>query len=150
MKFILDLFRNTIHSAPSPLGFFEHKTKDSKLKISKTYLSDTSINSSNVNINHQPRISRCVGGCDQKFPGCKRYIFWRKFTNFARHNVDLILIKLNESLRFKFKKGYQPSIKVVFTPNHGLEFLCSEIEPNNKGNAYCPHDGETNWEEPIQ
>ena len=116
--FISDHFHYTVHSLPSSLGFFEHISKDSELERIKTYLSHTSFISTNMVINHQPRVTRCIGGCDQKFSGYKGYVCIKNFTKFARRNVDLNLFKLDESPRIKTKRGNQTSVAVLFTSNN--------------------------------
>ena len=104
MRYILDLFQIIIHSLPSFLGFIELMSKELGLETIKPGFNFTnSFYSSNLNVNCQPVVISCFGGCGQKISGYKRYVCPKGSTRFSMENVDLSLIELNESLRIKKK-----------------------------------------------
>ena len=51
---------------------------------------------------------------------------------FVTENTDKELVKLNESLRPKFKKGSQPTPINLITQEHFLELLNSNADPDFK------------------
>ena len=64
MNFILRHFQMVIHTIDSSLGFFEHISKDLGLEKKNTGLRfGNSFILSNLNINRQPIINSCLGGC---------------------------------------------------------------------------------------
>ena len=80
MEFILNFFKNLIHSIPSSLSSYNHISHDLGLERRNTDLPITStFNSSNLNVNFQTSFKRFIGGCDQVFSGYKRYICYNDF-----------------------------------------------------------------------
>ena len=87
-KFILEQFKIILHSIISSLGFFDRIIKDWKIERIKTYVSDTSFISSNMDVNCEPILNRCLGGCCQEFSGYKRYVCPKDSTKFTMEYVD--------------------------------------------------------------
>ena len=79
--------------------------------------------SSNLDINREPVVNDCLGGCGLKYSGYNRYVCSECYMRFARQNIDMRLIKLNDTLRSKLKKHYQPSIITQITWNRFLEMM---------------------------
>ena len=70
MKLILNHFQIVLHTLDDSLGFFEHISKDLGLeKINTCMPFGGSFISSNLNINRQPVVNSCLGGCGREFPG---------------------------------------------------------------------------------
>ena len=77
--------------------------------------------SSNLDINREPVVNNCLGGCGLKYSGYNRYVRSDCHMRFMRQNIDMRLAKPNDTLRSKLKKKhYQPSI---FTQTSGNCFL---------------------------
>ena len=133
MNFILRHFQIVIHVLDSSLGFFEQTSEDLGLEKINTGLpfGNTFI-STNLNINEQPVVNSCLGGCGVRFSGYRRYAFPECSTRFVIENTDKELIKLNKSLRSKFKKKYQPTVIFLITECHFLEILNSKASPDFK------------------
>ena len=73
MQIPLNQFQIVIHSLDDSLGFFEH-IKDLVWEKRNTSMPSGSIFiSSNLNINRQPIVKSCIGGCGRDFPGFKKY-----------------------------------------------------------------------------
>ena len=121
MKLILSHFQIVIHALDSSLGFSERLSKDLGLeKINTGMPFGVSFISSNLDINREPVVNNCLVGCGQKFSGFNRYICNDCRMRFMRQNIDMRLVRLNDTLRSKLKKHYQPSI---FTQTSGNCFL---------------------------
>ena len=73
--------------------------------------------SSNLDINREPVVKNCLGGCELKKSGYKRYVCSESHMRFMRQNIDMRLVKLNDTLRSKLKKHYQPSIITQISTN---------------------------------
>ena len=111
MKLILSHFQIVIHALESSLGFFERLSKDLGLeKINTGMPFGVSFFSSNLDINREPVVNNCLGGCGLKYSGYNRFVCSDCYMTFARQSIDMGLVKLNDSLRSKLKKHYQPSI----------------------------------------
>ena len=68
MKLILNHFQIVLHTLHDSLGFFEHIGKDLGLEKINTGLPfGNSFISSNLNINRQPVVNSCLGGCGREF-----------------------------------------------------------------------------------
>ena len=118
---ILKHFQIVIHTLDDSLGFFEHISKDFALEKMNTNMPfGVSFISSNLDINREPVVNNCLGGCGLKYSGYNRYVCSDCHMKFMRQNIDMRLVKLNDTLRFKLKKHYQPSI---FTQTSGNCFL---------------------------
>ena len=110
MNPILKHFQLIIHSLDDSLGFFEHISKDLELeKINRDIPFGATFISSNLDINREPIVNNCIGGCGLVFSGYKRYVCYNCYPEFAKYNIDMQLIKLNDSLRYKLNKK-QPAI----------------------------------------
>ena len=73
MKPTLNYSQLVLHTLGDSLGFFEHISKDLGLeKINTCMPFGNSFISSNLNINRQPIVNSCLGGCGRKFSGYKR------------------------------------------------------------------------------
>ena len=122
MGFILKHFQIVLHTLDNSLGFFEHISKDLGLEKINTGLpfGNTFI-SSNLNVNRQSVVNNCIGGCGLKYSGYNRYVCSGCHMKFMRQNIDMSLVKLNDTLRSKLKKHYQPSIFTETSPNLFLE-----------------------------
>ena len=79
--------------------------------------------SSNSDINREPVVNNCLGGCGLKYSGYNRYVCSECYMRLARQNIDMRLIKLIDSLRSKLKKHYQPSIITQISGNRFLEMM---------------------------
>ena len=79
--------------------------------------------SSNLVINREPVVNNCLGGCGLKYSGYNRYVCSDCYMTFAIQNIDMGLIKLNDSLRSKLKKHYQPSIITQISAKCFLEMI---------------------------
>ena len=77
----------------------------------------TSFISTNLNINRKPIVNKCLGGCGLKYTDYKRYVCGDCYLEFARYNIDMQLIKLNDGLRSKLNKQ-QPAIITQMSLNH--------------------------------
>ena len=118
MNLIFKHFQLIIHSLDDSLGFFEHLSKDLGLeKINTNMPFGTSFISTNLNINREPIVKNCLGGCGLKNRGYRRYVCGDCYLEFARHNIDMQLIKLNDGLRSKINRQ-QPAIITQKSLNH--------------------------------
>ena len=88
--------------------------------------------STNLNVNRQPVVNNCLGGCGIKFSGYNRYACPNCSMSFVIPNTDKELLMLNNSLRSKLKKKYQPTVISLFTDEVFLEILYSKAEPDFK------------------
>ena len=110
MNLILKHFQIIIHILDNSLGFFEHISKDLGLeKINRDILFGTTFISTNLYINREPIVNHCIGGCGLVYTGYKRYVCYNCYPEFAKYNIDMQLIKLNDNLRSKLNKP-QPAI----------------------------------------
>ena len=74
MKLILNHFQIVIHALDDSLGFFEHISEDLGLEKINTGLHfGNTFTSSNLNVNRQPKVNTCIGGCGLKYKGYKRH-----------------------------------------------------------------------------
>ena len=118
MNLILKHFQIIIHSLDESLGFFEHLRKDMGLeKINRDIPFGTTSISTNLHINREPIFNNCLGGCGLKYTGYKRYVCGDCYLEFARYNIHMQLIKLNDGLRSKLNKQ-QPAIITQMSLNH--------------------------------
>ena len=84
MKLILNHFQIVIHALDSSLGFFERLSKDLGLeKINTGMTFGVSFISSNLDINREPVVNNCLGGCGQKYSGYNRYVCSDCYMRFA-------------------------------------------------------------------
>ena len=107
MQNLLKHFQIVIHLLDDSLGFFEQISKDLDLgleKINTCMPFGSSLIASNLNINRQPIVNSCIGGCGQEFPGFKRYACLESSKKSVILNTDKKLIELNISLRTQFEK----------------------------------------------
>ena len=116
MKLTLNHFQIVLHTLDDSLGFFERISKDLQLeKINTDMPFGVSFISSNLDINRVPVIINCLGGWGLKYSGYNRYVCSGCHMRFMRQNIDMRLIKLNDSLRSKLKKCYKPTIITQIT-----------------------------------
>ena len=95
-------FQIVIHTLDDSLGFFEHISKDFVLeKINTNMPFGVSFISSNLDINREPVVNNCLGGCGLKYSGYNRYVCSDCHMRFMRQNIDMRLVKLNDTLRSK-------------------------------------------------
>ena len=121
LGFILKHFQIAIHTLDDSLGFFEHIGKDLGLEKINTGLAfGNSFISSNLNVNRQPVVNKCLGWCGLKFSGYKKCACPKFSMSSLKENLDMVLIRLNDSLRSKLRKHYQPR---VLTKPTGEQFL---------------------------
>ena len=133
MSFILKHFQIVIHTLDDSLGFFEHISKDLGLeKINTGMPFGVSFISSNLDINREPVVNNCLGGSGLKHPGYNRYVCSECHMRFMRQNIDMRLVKLNDALRSKLKKHYQPSIITQTSGNRILEMTYADNEMDYK------------------
>ena len=88
--------------------------------------------SSNLDINHKPVVNKCLGGCGLKYSGYKRCVCDGCHMRFMRQNIDMRLVKLNDSLRSRLKKHYQSSIFTEISENRFLEMTYTGDEVDLK------------------
>ena len=70
MNRILKHFQMIIHSLDESLGFFEHLSKDLGLeKINRDLPFGTTSISTNLHINRESIVNKCLGGCGVKYTG---------------------------------------------------------------------------------
>ena len=118
MNLILKYFQIIIHSLDDSLCFFEHLSKDLELeKINFNMRFGTSFISTNLNIIREPIVNNCLGGCGLKYTGYRRYVCGDCYLEFARYNIDMQLIKLNDGLRSKLNRQ-QPAIITQLSLNY--------------------------------
>ena len=118
------LFQIVLHTLDDSLGFSEHISKDLGLENINTDIPcGVSFISSNLDINREPIVNNCVGACGLKYSGYKRYVSSECHMRFMRQNIDMRMIKLNDSLRSKLKKQYQPSNITQMTGDCFLEMM---------------------------
>ena len=121
LSFVLKHFQIAIHTLDDSLGFFERIEKDLGLETINTGLAfGNGFNSSNSNANRQPVVNKFLGGFGLNFSGYKKYACPKFSTSFAKENLDMMLIRLNESLRSKLGNNYQPRVLTQLT---GEQFL---------------------------
>ena len=133
MKLNLNHFQIVIHALDDSLGFFEHISNDFGLeKINTGMPFGVSFISSNLSINREPVVIICLGDCGLKFSGYNRYVCSECHMGFMRRNIDMRLVKLNDALRSKLKKHYQPSIFTQTSGNCFLEMTYAGNEMNYK------------------
>ena len=133
MSFILKHFQIVIHTLDDSLGFFEHISKDLGLeKINTGMPFGASFISSNLDINREPVVNNCLGGCGQKYSGYNGYVCSECHMRFMRQNIDMELVKLNDTLRSKLKKHYQPSIFTQAPESCFLEMIYNGNEMDFK------------------
>ena len=133
MKPILNHFPVDIHTLYDSLGFFERISKDFGLeKINTGMHFGIKFISSKLNINRQPVVNSCLGGCRLKFSGYKRYVCQKCSVRFVRENIDRELIRLNDSLRSKLRKEYQPCVIAQLTMGQTMKILGSDIDQEYK------------------
>ena len=88
------------------LGFFEHTSKDFALeKMNNNMPFVVSFISSNLDINREPVVNNCLGGCGLKYSRYNRYVCSDCHMRFMRQNIDMRLVKLNDTQRSKLKKN---------------------------------------------
>ena len=122
MNFILKHFQIVLRTLDDSLGFFEHIIKDLGLeKINTGMPFGNSFISSNLNINREPVVNNCLGGRELKYSGYNRHVCSDCHMTFMRQNIDVRLVKLNDTLRSKLKKHYQPHIITQISGNRFLE-----------------------------
>ena len=88
--------------------------------------------SSDLDINREPVVNNCLGGCGIKYSGYNRYVCNDCHMTFVRQNIDMSLVKLNDTLRSKLKKHYQPSIFTETSANRFLEMTYAGNEMDYK------------------
>ena len=133
MKLILNHFQIVLHTLDDSLGFFEHVSKDLGLeKINTCMPFGNTFISSNLNINRQPIVNSCLGGCGRKFSGYKRYACPKCSKKFVILNTDKKLIELNNSLRSKLKKERQPTVIIMISQEEFTEMMISNADPDLK------------------
>ena len=133
MKLILNPFQIVLHTLDDSLGFFEHINKDLGLEKTNTGLPfGKSFISLNLNINRKPVVNSCLGGCGRKFSGYRRYVCPNCSLFFVRENIDMELISLNDSLRSKLGKQYQPRIIAQLITGQIMKILGSDIDQDYK------------------
>ena len=94
LSFVLKHFQIVLHTLDDSLGFFERICKDLGLeKINTGMLFGISFISSNLDINREPVVNNCLGGCGLKYSGYNRYVYSECYMRFARQNIDMRLIK---------------------------------------------------------
>ena len=122
MKLILYHFQIVIQTLDDSLGFFERISKDLGWeKINTGIPFNTTFISSNLDINREPVVNNCLGGCGRKYSGYNRCVCSDCHMTFMIQNIDMSLVKLNDTLRSKLKKHYQPSIFTETSSNRSLE-----------------------------
>ena len=123
MNLIIKHFQIIIHSFDEPLGFFEHLSKDLGLeKINSVIPFGATFVSTNLNIKRVPIVNKCIGSCRLVFSGYERCVCVNCYIDFAKHNIDFKLIKLNNDFRTKLNVK-QPSIIFSKTDKSLLEIL---------------------------
>ena len=133
MKLILNHFQIVLHTLDNSLGFFEHISKDLGLEKINTGLPfGNSFISSNLNINRQPVVNSCLGGCGREFSGYERHACPKCSQKFVILNTNKKLIELNNSLRSKFKKERQPTVTIMITQEEFTEMMISNVDPDLK------------------
>ena len=104
INLILKHFQIVIHTLDDSLGFFEHISKDFALeKINTNTPFGVSLISSNLDINREPVVNNCLGGCGLKYSGYNRYVCSDCHMRFMRQNINMRFVKLNNTLRSKLK-----------------------------------------------
>ena len=128
MNLILKHSQIIIHSLDVSLGFFEHLSKDLGLeKINRNIPFGDTFISTNLHINREPIVNKCIGGCGLVFSGYKRYVFGDCYPDFARYNIDIQLIKSNDCLRSKLNKQ-QPAIITQMSLNQIVQLTRKSID----------------------
>ena len=75
MKLILNHFQIVLHNLDGSLGFFEEISKKFGLEKLNTGMPfGISFISSNLDINREPVVNNCLGGCGLKYSGYNRYV----------------------------------------------------------------------------
>ena len=123
MKFILKYFQIVLHTTDNEQPFFEHISKDLGLeKINRKQPFGASYISTNLDTNRDPIVNMCLGSCGEKYSGYKRYVCNDCYIEFARYNIDMDLIELNDDLRSKLNVT-KPSIIFSSTGESFIEML---------------------------
>ena len=132
MKFISKHFQIVIHTRSSTVGFFEHISEEFGMEKINTGTSfGKSFVSSNLSVNRQPVVNKCIGGCGQRFKGYKRHACSKCSMNFMMY-VDKDMIELNNSLRLKLKKKNQPTVFNIISPEQFTEVMVSNVSSDFK------------------
>ena len=114
-----------LHTLDDSLGFFERIKKDLGLeKVNTGMPFGISFISSNLDINREPVVNNCLGGCGLKYSRFITYVCSECYMRFARQNFDMRLIKLNGTLRSKFKKTLST---IYYHSNHMESFLKNDV-----------------------
>ena len=133
MNLILKHFQIVLHTLDDSLGFFEQLNKDLGLeKINTSVPFGISFISSNLDINREPVVNNCLGSCGLKYSGHNRYVCSESHMRIMRQNIDMRLVKLNDTLRSKLKKHYQPSFFTQTSRNCFLEIAYTGDERDFK------------------
>ena len=121
MCFILKHFQTVRHTLDDSLGFFERISKDLGLeKINNGMAFGVSFISSNLDINREPVVNKCLGGCGINYSGYNRYVYKECYMRLARQNIDMRLISLKDTLRSKLKKNIINHLLLL--KSHGVVF----------------------------
>ena len=125
MSFIIKHFQLVLHTLDDSLGFFDCICKDLGLEKINTGMSfGINFISSNLEINREPVVINCLGGCGLKYSGYKRYVCSEYYMRFARQIIDMRLIKPKDTLRSKLKiKHFQPPTTTQITLNRFLKMM---------------------------
>ena len=122
-----------IHTLDPSLDFFEHLNKDLGLEKINTGLPfGNSFISSNLNVNRLSIVNSCLRGCGLKFSKDKGYAYLKSSMRSVIENTDKELTGLNEFLRPKFIKEYQPTVVNLITPEQFLKTLSRRADPDFK------------------
>ena len=113
MNLILKHFQIIIHNLDETVDFFE-KFELEKVKTNIPYA--TTFISTNLNINREPIVNNCIGGCGLSFSEYKRYVCGDCYPNFAKYNINIKLINQNDILKNKLNKQ-QPAIICLLSLN---------------------------------
>ena len=93
INLIFKHFQIVIHTLDDSLGFFEHISKDFALeKINTNMPFGVSFISSNLDINREPVVNNCLGGCGLKYSGYNRYVCSDCHMRFMKQNIDMRLV----------------------------------------------------------
>ena len=105
MSFILKHFQTVLRTLDDSLGLFECICKDPESeKINTNMPFGIRFISSNFDNNREPVVYNCLESCGLKQSGYNRYVCSECYMRFARQNIDMRLIKLNDTLRSKIKE----------------------------------------------
>ena len=133
MKFNLNHFQIVIHTLDFSLGFFELISKDLGLEKINTGLPfGKSFISPNLNNICLTKGNTCLGVCGLKLSGYKRYVCPKCYMRFVQENLDMVLIRRNDSLRSNLRKHYQSCLIAQLTGEHFFEILISNAHQDYK------------------